>query len=340
MKRIAIIWKFGVLILIASVCFSCSPDASQEINQHTLASLGSEFRISYENDAEAYRKRILSDSTDSEALIGLAETQIILHIFGFSPRDETLPEADKAFQRARLIDPSASRVLCLEGKLSLLDWKWKEAERAFHRAIRHDPENLDARHWYSLYLAAMGSMDKALMQSDTILSMDPERNYDIGRGSLLYFARRNMELKDLMMEVVSRDTAVAWGYDWLGMAYIELKEFENSVQTYFRAFELSDGTVEVGGGLGHALGLAGDYRPAKHMADFYAQKAEENYLPPVQRSFIHIGIGEYDEALRLLRQAYHEKSWFLVFMQSEPWYDPLRGDERFESIQSDMKFPG
>jgi len=171
------------------------------------------------------------------------------------------------------------------------------------------------------------------------MTMDPEGNYLIGRGSLFYFARRNEELKNLMIKAVAMDTTVAWGYDWLGMAYIELEEFENSINTYYKAFELSDGTVEVGGGLGHALGLAGEYATAKQMADFYALKSMDHYLPPVQRSFIHIGIGEYDEAIRLLEQAYEEKSWFLAFIQAEPWYDPIRGDERFDNIVNRMNFP-
>jgi len=102
---------------------------------------------------------------------------------------------------------------------------------------------------------------------------------------------------------------------------------------------VSDGTGEVGGGLGHALGLAGEYETAKQMADFYGMKSKEYYLPPVQRAFIHIGIGEYDEAIKLLEQAYNENSWFLAFIQIEPWYDPIRDDPRFEEIMGRMKFP-
>jgi tetratricopeptide (TPR) repeat protein len=205
----------------------------------------------------------------------------------------------------------------LEGMLDMLDWKWKEAEEAFQNSIASDPGNLKARHWYSLYLSAMGQFDLAMAQSDTITTLDPLGQYLIGRGSLLYFARRNEEFKELMIKVVAMDTW-AWGYDWLGMAYVELKEYEKAIETYFKAFELSDGTVEVGAGLGHALGMAGEYETAKQMARFYAMKSEDHYLPPVQRSFIHIGIGEYDRAIELLEQGFKERSWFLIFIQSEP----------------------
>ena len=146
-------------------------------------------------------------------------------------------------------------------------------------------------------------------------------------------------MKPLMLSTIKKDPETPWAYDWLGMAYNGLNEHNEAIETYFKAFELSDGTVEVGAGLGHALGLGGEKELAKQMANYYAIAAKDNYLPPVQRSFIHLGIGEYDEALSLLEQAYEEESWFLLFMQKEHWYDPIRNDKRFINILKKMNFP-
>ena len=142
-----------------------------------------------------------------------------------------------------------------------------------------------------------------------------------------------------MSEAVAKDTTVAWGYDWLGMAHIELKEYDESIAIYQKAFALSDGTVEVGAGLGHALGQAGYYDLAKQIADYYENAAKDHYLPPMQRSFVHIGIGENEMAIDLLEQAYDEHSWFLIFMQVEPWLDPLRKEKRFTTLLEKMNFP-
>jgi hypothetical protein len=40
-----------------------------------------------------------------------------------------------------------------------------------------------------------------------------------------------------------------------------------------------------------------------------------------------------------LEQAYDEQSWFLLFIQMEHWYDPLRNDHRFHDIVERMGFP-
>ncbi len=327
------------LCLFAFLLVSCQTAEKQELDREIMASMGGKIKTGYTDAVKYMHALIREDSTNAELYTGLAETQIIRYIFGFSSREETLPDAREAFHKAYLLDSLSSEIKTVEGMLSMLDWRWSSAEEAFRKAIVMDPTNLKARHWYSLYHSVMGDFDKAMAQSDTISTMDTARNYLIGRGSLLYFARRNVELKELMIEVVEMDTSVAWGYDWLGMAYIELEDYQNSIDTYYKAFRLSDGTVEVGGGLGHALGLAGEFKPAKEMAEFYRMQSEDHYLPPVQRAFIHIGIGEYDEAFKLLEQAYEENSWFLAFIQVEPWLDPLRGDPRFDRLVEKMNFP-
>lgn len=330
--------RYLFFILLITL-ISCQPTNKYELDKDILTALGKKHRVAYEDLAEEYKERIIRDSTDTEAMYGLAEAEIILYIFGFTSRDETIPIARKALHEAGKYDTTSSSFFTISGMISLLDWDWENSKVFFEKAIAVDSANLGARHWLSLYYSAMGDFDSAMEQSDIITPMDTADNFRIGRGSLYYFAQRNEELKQLMLEEVNERPDIAWGYDWLGMAYCELKDFESSIETYFKAFKLADGTVEVGGGLGHALGLGGEYKLAKQMADYYTVAAKTNYLPPVQRSFIHIGIEEYDEALTLLEQAYEENSWFLVFIQIEPWYDPIKDNPRFQALIDKMNFP-
>ncbi|NND34172.1 MAG: hypothetical protein HKN76_16415 [Saprospiraceae bacterium] len=318
---------------------SCGSADQEFWQEEIIESLGSKYRTSFQQNIEDFNARIRKDSQDVPAYLGIAESNIYLFIFGYVSRDRTVPEARMAFRHAYQIDSLSSEVHRMSGILSFLDWDWNSAPKAFIRAIETDPQNLSARHWYSLYLAAMGRFAEAMAQSDTIMTMDPNEDFLIGRGSLLYFQHQFEELKDLMLRTIPRDSTLPWGYDWLGMAYNGIEEHQASIDTYVKAFELSDGTVEVGAGLGHALGLGGRTHAAEAMAGYYTSRAQSDYLPPVQRSFIHLGIGEYDQALALLEQAFKEKSWFLIFIQIEPWYDPIRDQPRFQAILDKMNFP-
>lgn len=331
--------KSKITVFLLVILFACQFQEDKKLDQGILASLGSKFKNEWLNEAKRFEGNIQKDSSDIESYLGFAESHIINYIFGYVPRTDAIPKAETAFDMAFRLDSTNAGVLKLSGILRFLDWDWAGAEQAFRQSIDADPHNLGTRHWYSLYLAAMKRMDEAMAQHDTIQTMDINEDYLIGRGSMLYFAREFKQMKDLMIKAVVKDTTVAWGYDWLGMAYIELKEYDKSLATYHKAFELSDGTVEVGAGLGHALGQAGKHRIAKQMADFYAKAAEDKYLPYCQRAFVHIGIQEYDQSLELLEKAYDEKSWFLIFMNIEPWYEPIRNKQRFQDLVKKMKYP-
>lgn len=331
------------MMILVFLLVGCQEPNNWEIDQDILANLGEKHRVEWESLADYYSKQYQADSSNVKALFDAAETRIGVYIFGFTSREDNLPKAREFFQRGYDLDSTSSASQKMKGILHFLDWEWEAAESAFKASIELDNTNLSARHWYALYLMAMMRHDEAMEQSDIIMTMDDNNQFMIGRGSMLYFTRKFEEMKVLMQEAVAMDTTVAWSYDWLGMAHIELKEYEESINTYFKAFEFSDGTVEVGGGLGHALGQAGEYELAKQMTDYYDEASKTKYLPPVQRAFIHIGNKEYEKALELLEQAYDEQSWFLIFVRTEPWYDPVRNDqklnERFDGIIEKMNFP-
>ncbi len=327
------------LILATSVLMACSTPIKYKLDQKLLTNLGLKYKTEFSDMAASFEAIIDEDATNTEAYLGLADAHILLYVFGYVPRNISMESIRMAYENAHRLDSTSSDVVKLSGIISFLDWDWRNSKLAFQKAIQTDPTNLNARHWYSLWFAAMGRFEEAMAQSDTIATMDAKGDYLVGRSSLLYFQYRFEEMKPLMLENIKKQPDVPWAYDWLAMAYNGLGAHEDALTTYFKAFELSDGTVEVGGGLGHALGHAGETELAKQMADYYTRAAKDNYLPPVQRSFIHLGMGDYDMALDLLEQAYNEQSWFLIFMQTEHWYDPIRKEKRFLELMKKMNFP-
>ncbi|MFY0624653.1 MAG: hypothetical protein JXR07_00035 [Reichenbachiella sp.] len=327
------------LTILALIILSCQPKTSRQLDTILLASMGNKYKTDYETAIQNFKQEIKADSTNLNAWVGLGETEIILFLFGYTSRSETVPIAEQCLIQAHNIDSLDAGTLKLSGLVKFLDWNWEAARQDFLASIATNPSDLSTRHWYSLWLVTMGRIDEALVQHDTITSLDTNEDFLVGRGSIYYFLRDNKALEKLMLKTIAKDPASPWPYDWLGMAYIEQKDYKNSLDTYFKAFELSDGTVEVGAGLGHALGFAGEYELAKQMADYYEEAAKTAYLPQMQRAFIHIGIGEHEKAIDLLEEAYDQKSWFLIFMGVEPWLDPLREMDRFKKLKAKMNYP-
>ena len=84
--------------------------------------------------------------------------------------------------------------------------------------------------------------------------------------------------------------------------------------------------------LGHAYGLAGQPRRARELLSELETRSREEYVSPVYFSAIHAGLGDGPAALEWLDRAYRERSSWLVFVGCEPWWDPLRGDARFDDL--------
>jgi tetratricopeptide (TPR) repeat protein len=328
-----------IALLCVTTLLTCKTREKYTLDTDILASFGSKHRIGYGAQITHFREEAVKDSTDINNYVGIAENNIIMFAFGFMSRAQTIPEAHSALKKAYELDSVHSRVQEIAGILNFMDSNWDASEKAFKRSLEINPSNLSARHWYTLYLMATKRMDEGVAQSDKVYEMDKKGDFLVARASIFYFLQAFERMKPLMYKSLEKDSLSPWTLDWLGMAYNGLEEHDKSLKTYFKAFNLSDGTVEVGGGLGHALGEAGEYKLGKEMADYYTEAAKTNYLPACQRAFIHLGIGENDEAMTLLEEAYDEKSWFLLFMQIEHWYDPIRDTERFKALEKKMNFP-
>ena len=50
---------------------------------------------------------------------------------------------------------------------------------------------------------------------------------------------------------------------------------------------------------------------------------------PYFRGRYHVRLGEFDQAIRCLEQAYQEREPTLVMLKAHEWWDPLRSDPAF-----------
>jgi hypothetical protein len=46
----------------------------------------------------------------------------------------------------------------------------------------------------------------------------------------------------------------------------------------------------------------------------------------------YLGLGDNDEAFAWFERAYEEQSNILIYIKVSPWFDPLRGDPRFQDL--------
>ncbi len=100
---------------------ACSPSLNYEVNPEVLTSLGESVKISFTEMSDEFATSVSEDPENIEALTGLAEMKILLYVFGFVTRDETLPEVRLSVQKLMEINPEGSNTYKLSGILNFLD---------------------------------------------------------------------------------------------------------------------------------------------------------------------------------------------------------------------------
>jgi tetratricopeptide (TPR) repeat protein len=306
------------------------------INQNFPGKL---FCDSMEKEVLKFEQEILRNPKDASAYAGLAVSYIFLWCYGFLSREDSIPKAKRAAMQAVEINNKIDKAHTALGIMKLSEWDWKGAEQEFKIAIKLSPENPDAHHWYALYLSAIGKHEQALKSSQHSLSLSMDPYSDIGYGSILYFAHQFDQMVELLEETVIKTPNYAPSFDWLGMAYLQLKQFDKSIEAYRRAVELSDGLAEIKAGLGHAYGMAGRKEEARKVLNELNSLAEKYYIPPVQIAYVAASLDEIDETFELLEKAYIERTWDLVFIREEPWFDDFHSLPRFVDLLKRIQFP-
>ncbi|WP_197530500.1 tetratricopeptide repeat protein [Bythopirellula polymerisocia] len=338
-------WSAAVtLMILASV--TTAPAAELETIDspatNTIEALrypGKEMKEGFLNSAKQIEALIQDDPDEAANYVGLADVQIFLWCYGFAPHAEVMPLCETSVKKALELDPNLAAAHTTLGVVLLGQRDWDAAERHLRLGIELEPTRAQAQHWYALYLAAMGRHDEARKQSLRSFELDYSSGMTIGRSSILYFERDWQGMIDLLKPTIERDESYGPAYDWLGMAYVQEQQFDKAIETYRRAVELSDSLAEVLAGLGHAYAISGREEEARQVLDKLHRLAKRWHVPPVQIAFVHVGLGENQEAIDLLEKAYEQRSWELVFMQVEPWLDELRTEPRFIALIEKMKFP-
>jgi tetratricopeptide (TPR) repeat protein len=84
--------------------------------------------------------------------------------------------------------------------------------------------------------------------------------------------------------------------------------------------------------LGYALAKSGKEAEARSLLDDLLKSPAERYVSPYHIALVYNGLGEHDEALAWLEQAYAQRSTGIVFLKVEPKWNNLRSDPRFHDL--------
>jgi tetratricopeptide (TPR) repeat protein len=92
--------------------------------------------------------------------------------------------------------------------------------------------------------------------------------------------------------------------------------------------------------LAHAYAISGSRTEALRILNEILARSRQSFVDPRNVAVIYVGLGETDQALDCLEEAYEKRnSGYLPFIGVEPEFLSLHGHPRFEALLKKMGVP-
>ena len=146
------------------------------------------------------------------------------------------------------------------------------------------------------------------------------------------YSRRYEEALAVFDEILAVRPTATYANWSRGVVYIHQGRFEEALAEFNKC-------ISCPWSIGVANALLGETDKAQAMIDNYLERNKTEY---VRASFVAIqyaAIGDNDEAFKWLEKAYDDREMWLEWLRSDPLWDLLRDDPRFDELIARMNFP-
>jgi len=236
--------------------------------------------------------------------------------------DESLPEAHSA----------------LAGVRFYYNWDWSAAEKEFARSLELNPSGAETLRLYSLYLASVDGADQAVREIRRAQQLDPlSLNINTSAGWVFIYTRQYDQAIEQCRKALEIDPDYVSAHDCLGEGYLAKGMFEQAVAEFRRAASGGEPVRTVG--LARAYGIMGKKYEARKVLDELTKTSKQSYFPPYLFGAIHVALGENEQGLVWLEEAYTHRDPYMVHLRRDASFDPLRSDPHFQDLLRRMSFP-
>lgn len=280
-----------------------------------------------------FNSAIEQDSTFAPAYLGLAQAYTLLGtVFAGVPPSETRPRVIDAAQHALKLDPNLAEARRLLANVLQEDWDWTQAEAEYKRGLELAPNDASAHAAYALWLSCQGRTDEAVTWIKRARVLDPLAVTGTDVSSILFQAHRYEEAIRESRSALAVQPNSAYALLDLGFVLIANDQAADAVPILEKALSLSNGSPLVTGVLIRAYAHSGRRDEALRLLADLKRRKSAGYVPAGALVNAYLGLGDNEQAFAALEEAYNEKSNILQFVKTNPYFDPIRSDPRFQDL--------
>jgi len=276
------------------------------------------------------------DPAYAPAYAGLADCYFLLGSVPYTAMrpSEAFPKAEASARKALELDPYLAEAHISLGYSALVYRRnFAEAEEQFQTAIRLRPGYPPAHEFYAYYLTARGRIEEAVKERQIATDLDPISPIFYAALGEAYYQGRQFDLaiqenqKSLLADPTYADALMN-----IARSYEQLRNYNQADAILQRVLAAAPNEPAVIAMAGHEYAVSGDLASARRMVSRLQQLSQTRYVSPLYPALVYIGLGDHNAAFHSLDQAYDDGSDYLVYLGTDPWADPLRGDPRFQAL--------
>jgi TolB-like protein/Flp pilus assembly protein TadD len=281
-----------------------------------------------------FERAAVSDPGFALAFAGLAQALILQGSWQYRWPVEVYPRARLAAIRAIELDGSlADAHGALADVAWLFDRDWSTAEQEFARALQLNPLDATLQYWHGAYLTAMGRFDESLAAIDRSIAIEPgafAANYEKSRT--FFYARRFDETIQ-QAEQVRGDPGNALSVALLTSLAHDLQgRSRQSIDALQRAQQVGPNVPAVIAFRARYAGRDGRPDEALKLIRHLETQRSTEYVDSIFIAGAYLGLNDFDNALRWLKQAVDDRSLFASYLAVDPAWTVLHDQPRFHEV--------
>jgi Tfp pilus assembly protein PilF len=281
-----------------------------------------------------FERAIEMDQYFSLAYVGLANACMRLSFYHFISADKALPKAKEALENALKIDSKLPEALAASGVIKWrFEFDWADGEADIKMALEYSPNYGLAHAYLATILLLKGQLDEAFKERLAAVELDPlSIDTQATYAWFLYQARRYEEALQQCNKTLGLDPDYPLTHVVLGLCYAQKSLFQESITALKKAVDLSGNSTENLSFLAFGYAASGNSEQASKILRELDKLAERAYVSKFLLASVQAALGDKDKAFALLEMAREERDPDLIWLKTDPKYDYLRSDQRYEEL--------
>ena len=280
------------------------------------------------------------EPTYAAAYSGMGDAYAQLGYGGYLRPDDAFPKAKAAATRALELDSTIAEPHATLGYVAMYySWDWVAADSEYRRALAINSAYPTAHEWYGLFLAAMGRFDEAQVHERRALELDPlSLGIASSAGWVLHYSGKQADAERQLRIAVRSDSTFPVAHLYLGRV-LQFNGQLDSALAHFAAMGPLRAWVPTIAGEGYVYAQQGRREHAQQVLERLDSLSRTQYVTAYAVALVHAALGQSDSAFVWLNKAVDERTHWVLWLNRDRRWDPIRSDDRFRAIVRRVGIP-